>query len=683
MSALSRLRRVRLERGAALALAVLAWVAIGGALGSAINYWWQGSEAFPRGFVLSAVIIAGAVAIAAQRAYRWRNLPRFALWVERRAPTLRYALVTRAEDAAPHATAALEAQIAPVPFERLVRPAIWRPLAPLVLSAVLLTIAMRTMPVWAHVFTPDRSVGRLFGPDAPSRPRAARDALARLRVSVTPPAYTGLRATTLTDVARVSAVVGSTLRVDGSAGDTLVVARTERDAMTVRTTPDAWDVALRMPAQPTLLTLSSGARQRAILLEPRADSAPELSLRLPARDTVLRVAIGTVALSAAIRDDFGVRDAWFEVIVSAGEGENFTFRTTTLGRRTGGNARALTLGATLRLDSLALQPGDLVHVRAVARDGNALSGPGMTGSETRAIRIARANEYDSVAVEGAPPPERLKGLLSQRMLIQLAEALEKRRRTLERDLFVRESQRIARDQNALRRQVGDIIFQRLEDLGAGGEHSHDDGHDHSQMTPAQLLAEAREATTQTGEALDFHGGESPVVAINRPLLEAYNAMWDAGSELSIGDPKRALPHMYAALDAIQRARLAERIYLRGRPKEIVVDLAKVRLAGKTDRIGPTARTPRDNDDAPRLARLARFDGALARLATDRDAALLTLLSLRAELLAAPGAAAAALGDAADALRSGRDATEALIAARRALAGPAPVVRSMDAWSLPP
>ena len=40
---------------------------------------------------------------------------------------------------------------------------------------------------------------------------------------------------------------------------------------------------------------------------------------------------------------------------------------------------------------------------------------------------------------------------------------------------------------------------------------------------------------------------TPVVAINRPLLEAYNAMWDAGRELGSGEPKRALPAMYAAL----------------------------------------------------------------------------------------------------------------------------------------
>ncbi|MCU0647041.1 MAG: DUF4175 domain-containing protein [Gemmatimonadaceae bacterium] len=681
MTALTRLGRVRAEWTAALMARFIAWFALAGCAGSAINYWWQGSETVPRGFIVSGllILIAGIALLWRWRASRDRVA--LALWIEGRAPALQYALLTRAEGASDSMVDVLEAQIARVPFERLVRPAIWRPLVPLVATVVVATVLMRTMPQWASL----RRTGavRIYGPSEGRAPSTARSALATVRITVAPPPYTRLRTASLTDAARVSAVVGSRVLVEGAAGDDAVIARLGTDPLSISTASTAWSATLRMPARPTLVTLSSGSRQRAVLLEPVIDSVPEIALRFPARDTVLRVAAGVVPLSAVVRDDFGVAAAWFEVVVSAGEGENFTFRTTTLARRTGLDMRTLTLSASLSLDSLALQPGDLVHVRAVARDGNTVTGPGQSGSDTRAIRIARENEYDSVAVDGAPPPDRLKGLLSQRMLIQLAEALEKRRRTLAREPFVQESQRIARDQNALRRQVGDIVFQRLEDLGAGGEHSHDDGHDHSLMTPAQLLAEAREATTQTGEALDFHGGESPVVAISRPLLEAYNAMWEAGSALSIGDPKSALPHMRAALDAIQRARFAERIYLRGRPKEIVVDLAKVRLAGKTDRIGPGARTARDDEDAPRLARLARFDAALARLASDRDAALLALLTLRAELLAAPGAAAAALGDAADLLRSGRDATDALIAARRALAGPAPVLRPVDAWSVHP
>ena len=71
-----------------------------------------------------------------------------------------------------------------------------------------------------------------------------------------------------------------------------------------------------------------------------------------------------------------------------------------------------------------------MHLRAVARDANNVTGPGVGASETRAIRIARADEYDSVAVDAAAPSEADKSVISERMLIMLAEALEKKRPSL-------------------------------------------------------------------------------------------------------------------------------------------------------------------------------------------------------------------------------------------------------------
>ena len=81
-----------------------------------------------------------------------------------------------------------------------------------------------------------------------------------------------------------------------------------------------------------------------------------------------------------------------------------------------------------------------------------------------------------------------------------------------------------------------------------------------------MLAEASRATG-TGEArvLIERVDETPAVKINRPLLEAYNAMCgrrDHGTETAI--PGEAIPPMQRALAAIERARAAERIYLRGK-----------------------------------------------------------------------------------------------------------------------
>ena len=106
------------------------------------------------------------------------------------------------------------------------------------------------------------------------------------------------------------------------------------------------------------------------------------------------------------------------------------------------------------------------------------------------------------------------------------------------------------------------------------------------MTPDELLAAANAATQASAGATDFEGDETPVVAVNRPLLEAYNAMWDASRSLEVGEPGARAPAHARALAAIQRARNAERLYLRGKAPTVIVDIAKVRLAGKRDEQAP-------------------------------------------------------------------------------------------------
>jgi hypothetical protein len=330
----------------------------------------------------------------------------------------------------------------------------------------------------------------------------------------------------------------------------------------------------------------------------------------------------------------------------------------------------------------------MIHLRAVALDRNDVTGPGTGYSETRRIRIARPDEYDSLAVETAAPLTGDTALVSERMLIMRAEALESRRPGLGRDSVIAESERIGSDQTRLRRQVGDIIFMRAGGEPTGAEHAHDEGDKGEllpdrKLTPDEVVRAAREATDLRGaEALDFHGGEAPVVAINKTLLEAYNAMWDAGRELGIGEPDDALPHMRRSLALIQKARQAERIYLRGRPPAVIVDLAKVRLAGKREDLGLAARSPRTGPEEVEVVRARRFASALDNLEVAPAAALDSLAVLRIDAIADAPSFAAALGDALAALNAGADATAALIRARRVLAGEPRANPTLPLWNLP-
>ena len=687
-AALGRLAGTRRTLVAAIVGRAVLWGTAVAALAWALATLAGGGAAWRVGGLLAGLATAAWLARAAGRV---RDVD-VALWAERRLPALRYALVTLAEGRAGSAAPMLERAVGAVRWEPEATRAARRALAPAAGTCAAALLAALAAGAWTR--SPERA--------APLRAavRAARgaagtaraaDPLARVHVRVVPPVYSGLPSQRLDEPSTIEALEGSAIVASGAGAAGGVHAAVGDASLPTVAADDGWLVRATMPAAPAALSLRAATRSRLVVLAPRRDSIPTAALRLPARDTVLRTPTGSVALRAELRDDIGLRDGGFEVIVSSGEGESFTFRTLALGRAAFDGAREGSVSATLRLDSLALKPGDLLHVRAVARDRNPAAGRAVGASDTRTLRVARLGEYDSVAVDAAPPAATDTSALSQRLLLQLAQALEGKRRSLARADFVAESRRLGSDQARLRRRVGDIVFSRLEGDG-GGEHAHGegghfagDGHGHGedapvkQLTPEQLLEAASRATgSGAGQATDFAEDESPVVHVNRPLLEAYNHMWDAGRELESAEPGRAIPPMRRAIAALQRARAAERIYLRGRTKPVIVDVAKVRLAGK-DSTRADARRPRPALPNAALARAATLDRALAELPRAPQAARDSLALLRVAALGDAPALAGALGAAIDAIDAGRDATEPLARARRLAAGAPRAGAARAAW----
>ncbi|MDB4874617.1 MAG: hypothetical protein JWM41_1063 [Gemmatimonadetes bacterium] len=629
------------------------------------------------GLIVVAVLAAPAIAIA----FAWRDravlsLDRVALWVEEHFPSLEYALVTAVETG----NDALVSTAAPVSWAATARRRAARVLgAPL--AAIVVAVAV-------ILLLPAGAVARVRSPhagDALDRAGAAARAdashLVPLVGQVVPPAYSGERPQTIDEPSDVRALVGSVLTVRGRGDGRGIVARVGDSSLAATMRGDRWEIAIRVESKPVAIRLIDRAFSRVIALEPVPDLPPAVTLASPAHDSVLRKPSGRIPLAAEVSDDYGITSASFEYIISSGEGETFTFRSGQLGAVRPNDRRA-SFTSSLSIDSLALKPGDIVHLRAVARDANDVTGPGVGVSETRSIRIARADEYDSVAVEAAAPSEADKSVISERMLILLAEALEKKRPSLKRDVLVGESHAIAVDQRKLRRTVGEIVFTRLGGDPTGEEHTDDD--QTRAKTMGELLARADSATNRSVDPIDFEGGESPVVAVNKPLLEAYNAMWDATTSLELGEPARALPHMRRALAAIQKARQAERIYLRGAPPPVVIDVDKARLKGKDKGISSTRRGLSQLDSASR-ARADRFARIIELAAREPQAVVDSLLVLRIDALADNPAFAAALSDAVTAMRRGKsdDAASSLARARRALGGTAVSRDSLSRWGLVP
>ncbi len=651
---------------------------------------------------LLGVLVVGLLVRARRSEWAAPSLPRVALWIEEQTDgTPTHALVTWAElsgasSSAPLPLASPGAALHEAAQEIVARGVgggtlaralarrrwmLWRGPLLFVAGAVLVLLIGGFWPVAtdsaAIRMTPNAGTASSEEADVTAGP------LGRLRIRVEPPRYAGIPDSVFDDVSSVRALSGSRIVVEGvgvtplatlavvGGGNADSAGRSAAGALdAVSDSPGGWRLHFAAQDAPVALTLRHGEASRLLVVEGVRDSLPRVSLEAPAHDSVFREPRGTLALAARASDDLGVASASFELVVSSGEGERFTVRTVLIGaQRHTPPAPRVSWRGTLDLAALGLGPGDVVHVRAVARDAHPLASREAGTSETRAFRIARRAEYDSVAVEPAPPPAVDSSLLSQRMLLMLTERLDARQPRMARADVLRESLRIARDQQKLRLAVGDVVFQRLSGESSA-EHAHyaGDGHDHGVDQQGGKLAMSTNSTTGMLE----EGNDSPIVAINKPLLEAYNAMWDAGRALEQGDPHGAIPAMRRALEAIERSRAATRLYLRGRPPQVIVDLAKVRLTGKdTGQTLPRSRrlavpTLSAQRDARLVAVALQMAGESASQNTARRPVRDSLLLLRAEALADDPPFAAALGRLLDAMSKGGDVTDAFVAARRVL-----------------
>jgi hypothetical protein len=245
--------------------------------------------------------------------------------------------------------------------------------------------------------------------------------------------------------------------------------------------------------------------------------------------------------------------------------------------------------------------------------------------------------------------------MSQRMLIAMTEQLVREQPKLSREDLVKRSTEIGDLEERIRRRVHEILSDNPEEV--------------VEEKPGDSAA-----TIEQMEAPEEITGTK-----NPDLVAAYNALWQAVRSLKIAEPAPALPPMRVALTALDRARLANRLYLRGQPPRIVVDIKRVRLAGK-EKGSRNNRSPRSFADSARVRLSARFSAVLDLIEREPARALTELALMRVEALPTLPDFAAAIGEATDAIRVGRDATLPLLRARRALDGPPQATPGLPAWT---
>lgn len=426
--------------------------------------------------------------------------------------------------------------------------------------------------------------------------------------TVQPPSYTGLPVRNGVGES-IAALVGSRITLKGAkarAWDEVLARTPAGDPVLVAASSGGWSAEIVVVAS-TRGVIFSAARggetgaTRLLAITAVLDQPPRVLLQQPAQDMVLARPAGRIPIVARADDDFSVARLALSYIRSRGGGESFAFEEGELQwSQLSGPGKQRLAAYTLDVAAAGLQPGDVLHIRAVATDRNPQAGQSEAVSETRIIRIANPDEQELVTTPiGVPPEADRNPVLSQRMLILLTEKLIERAPSLGRAALLEEATDLAFEQQRLRERIGEQIFARsgggfapgtlADGAGAGEEHEHGES-PAAARSPAGVL-EAAEAAARAAEELGHTHDESPTIAVSRPLIAIFNAMFAAERELRQAAMAASLPHQHRALELLKAAQRAERVYARGRVQVPTVDVAAIRGSGDVADARPAPRQP--------------------------------------------------------------------------------------------
>lgn len=445
---------------------------------------------------------------------------------------------------------------------------------------------------------------------APATPREAVATLGSVEFTVRAPAYADLPEFEGRGNDPLVALPGSTIEIRGSGNarpPALAASVVGGSALLPRVDEGGWSVTWTVAPENrgVVLTLTGDSLldRRVLALRPLQDRPPAVTLDAPEDDMVLASPTGSIALAATARDDYGVADLSLRWVRSRGSGESFDFeegtwawdRTTETGEGRKGER-------SLKLEELGLAPGDVLHIRATATDGNTVTGPGRGVSATRQIRISAEDDLsDITTLIGFPMEREREPLLSQRMIILLTEELLDSAGVLSDDELVQRAEGVADEQARLRRRVGEQIFSR-----ATGAMQDPEAHLEFEDGEHEVFLDELEAQAEAGPVIDPETGiatiadvdilthdhdSDPIVAISRSLLLIYNDMWEAESDLRVARLQASLVPQNRALDALQALREGERVFVRGRVTVAPVDVPGTRGTGEVDEADPADRSP--------------------------------------------------------------------------------------------
>jgi hypothetical protein len=343
-------------------------------------------------------------------------------------------------------------------------------------------------------------------------------------------------------------------------------------------------------------------------LEAITDRPPAIRVLAPTQAvTLIEAGQRHWQLEFEASDDYGLGPARLQVTLAQGGGENVTVTERSFPLRGQGDTRQRRYSHRLDLAQLALAAGDDVIVR-LGIDDNRKPTPNSARSASLILRWPMGSSEETTGMEGIVRQTLPAYFRSQRQVIIDTEALIAERGKLPAERFESRSDAIGVDQRLLRLRYGQFLGEEAED---GPEAAHED-HDHEDAEPAPERGTTDSVLEQFGHTHDIPEAATLLDRETRTLLRAaLGEMWQAELHLRQGQPERALPYEYRALDRIKQVQQASRIYLARVGLELPPIDATRRLAGEAsgvrNRSDPLAPVkPADSPAAALWQRLGEF-----------------------------------------------------------------------------
>ncbi|QHJ13184.1 hypothetical protein FX988_03443 [Paraglaciecola mesophila] len=303
----------------------------------------------------------------------------------------------------------------------------------------------------------------------------------------------------------------------------------------------------------------------------------------------------SISTQVVISDDFALSKVEILASVAKGSGESVKFRDSIFAFDTINTIDGQQVySKEWDLSALGMEPGDELYFSVKAWD-NRGNQPQLTQSSTKIIRWL-GEDTDTVFSEGSVIDNMPAYFKSQRQIIIDTKALIAQRLSLTEQEFNHTSQALGVAQADLKHKYGQFvgdevsgITRTMEDGASqqqnnrhGAEEAHEDHSEHEE--PAESSHEAHQHEGEHGLTEDKSGyqsiieqfghahGETDVAIFKTPggieqnprvmMKRAIAYMWQAEGQLRLNRPQDALPFEEQALIWLNRAKKAERIYVK-------------------------------------------------------------------------------------------------------------------------